>query len=106
MNRASSREGDLYRMIKIEKFTFEILYGYYEDSERDKVEPLPVFPDLAKNPIYTADSRPIVTAVQQPCEYYISVNGKSSEEWCGDCIYYLNADNEISICGCTERMLE
>lgn len=100
------REGDLYKVIEVDGNTFKILYGYYEESERDKVEPLPVFPDLKKNPVYTADGKPIVTAIQEPCEYYAPINRERSEEWCGDCISYLNTENEISICGCTERMLE
>lgn len=99
-------EGDLYKVIEIEKNIFEIYYGYYEERERDKVEPLPVFPDLKKNPVFTADGNPIVTAIQEPCEYYTPLNKERSEEWCGDCISYLDADKEISICGCTERMLE
>lgn len=100
------REGDLYKVIDVEKNTFKIHYGYYEESERDKVEPLPVFPNLKESPVYTADGKPIVTAIQEPCEYYSPLNKERSEEWCGDCISYLDADKEISICGCTERMLE
>ncbi len=103
---AIPREGDLYKVIEIEKNTFKILYGYYEESERDKVEPLPVFPNLKENPVYTADGKPIVTAIQDPCEYYAPKNEERSEEWCGDCISYLNTDKEISVCGRTERMLE
>ncbi len=99
-------EGDLYKVIEVDNNTFQILYGYYEESERDRVEPLPVFPDLKENPVYTSDGKPIVTAIQEPCEYYISKNENRSEEWCGDCISYLDADKEISICGCTEKMLE
>ncbi len=107
MNKVSvPREGELYKVIDVDNKTFEIHYGYYEESERDKVEPLPVFPDLKKNPVYTADGKPIVTAIQEPCEYYAPKSEERSEEWCGDCISYLNRDKEISICGHTERMLE
>lgn len=100
------REGDLYKVIDVEKNTFKIYYGYYEENERCKVEPLPVFPDLKENPVYTARGYSIVTAIQQPCKHYSPRNKERSEEWCGDCIYYLNGTDEISICGCKERRLE
>ena len=100
------REGDLYKVIDVEKNTFKIYYGYYEENERCKVEPLPVFTDLKENPVYTADGRPIVPAVQGPCEYSAPINKERSVEGSGDCISYVVADKEIGICGCTERMLE
>lgn len=99
-------EGELYKVIDIENITFKILYGYYDEGERDKVEPLPVFPDLKKKPVYTARGYPIVTAIQQPCKHYSPKNKERSEEWCGDCIYYLNGTDEISVCGCKERRIE
>ncbi len=100
------REGELYKVIDIENITFKIIYGYYEESERDKVEPLPVFPDLKDKPIYTARGYPVVTAIQEPCEYYTPLNKERSEQWCGDCIHYLSSSDEISVCGCKERKLE
>ncbi len=107
MNKANiPREGDLYKVIDVDNITFKITYGYYEESERDKVEPLPVFPDLKKRPIYTTDGKLIVTAIQEPCEKYIPLNKVCSEGWCGDCIHYLSSTDEISVCGCTERKLE
>lgn len=100
------REGDLYKVIDIDDVTFEIIYGYYEESERDKVEPLPVFPDLKEKPVYTARGYPVVTAIQEPCENYTPLNKECSEGWCSDCIHYLSSTDEISVCGCTERKLE
>ena len=100
------REGDLYKVIEVENRTFEIVYGFYEDDERDRIEPLPVFPDLKRNPAFTADGKPIVTGIQETCEHYSPQGNDRGEDWCGDCVHYLKPDSEISVCCCTERRLE
>ena len=105
-NIKAPREGEIYKVLTVQNKIFEIRYGYYDENERDRVEPLPIFPDLKANPVFTSDGKRIVTAIQDPCKRYNPKNEKRSEKWCGDCIYYLNAVDEISICGCTEKQLE
>lgn len=36
------KEGDLYKTIKIDRFTFELRFGYYADYERKTGEPVVV----------------------------------------------------------------
>ena len=98
---APPKEGELYRVYDIGGNVFEVYYGYYSESERGSVEPLPIFPDFIKSPAYADDGSPIVTRVQSPCECYSPHDNK--EDWCGDCKHYLDANEEISICVCEKR---
>lgn len=99
-NNTLAKEGDLYKVYTVEEHTFEIRYGYYEQSERGLIDPLPVFPDLVKRPAYTKNGRPVVTVIQVPCKYYAPHNKQHSEEWCGDCMHYSDASREIAVCNC------
>lgn len=96
---APNAEGELYRVYNVDGYTFEIRYGYYEESERGRIDPLPVFPDFIKKPVYTKDGRPLVTVIQPPCNYYKPISNQK-EDWCGDCGYYADASSEISLCNC------
>ena len=55
------KEGDLYKEITISGKTFRLLYGYYENFERENPfnEPIPIYPDFIKEPQYTAEGIPI-----------------------------------------------
>lgn len=97
------REGDLYKVYQIDRHIFEIRYGYYADDERGRVEPLPVFPDLRTQPVYTAAGHPIVTLVQQPCDRYRPKNPLRREDWCGDCHHYSGGRDELGICLCLQE---
>ena len=95
---ALPREGDLYRTYCVDGRIFEIRYGYYDECERDRVEPLPVFPDLSSQLLYTAEGERIVTLVQHPCARYTPKDPLRSEEWCGDCSFYSGGRDEIGVC--------
>lgn len=96
------KEGTLYKTLNIYNRTFEILYGYYEDYEResDMAEPIPIYPNFLKNPLYTNEGRPFVTKMQSLCEY-----GKSrfAEGCCADCPHYIHGEDLIGICGCDKN---
>lgn len=94
------KEGDLYMEVNRYGYTFELRYGYYEETDRKCGEPVAIYPDLKNNPIYTAEGYRLVTAVQTPCEYYNVAGDFIPEECCGDCIYYNDSKNEIDICLC------
>lgn len=100
MAKISAREGELYKVYRIEDHTFEIRYGYYEESERGRMDPLPIFPDLVKNPVYTKEGRPIVSVVQPPCRHYRPRDKEMREDWCGDCMHYSDTGKEIAVCDC------
>ena len=99
------KEGDLYMVINSYGHTFELRYGFYEESDREYGEPVAIYPDLKKNPIYTKDGYPLVTAVQIPCEHYKVSQGHAPEECCSDCIYYKDSKKEIDICLCEKKRL-
>ena len=99
------REGELFLEITIDGHRFELRYGHYEESDRIKGDPVPIYPDLKKQPVYTKDGKPLVTAIQTPCAYYDVVPGHEDEEYCCNCIYYSNIKDEISICECKKRRL-
>ena len=62
-------EGELYKEVTVGGRPFRLVYGYYEDFERESPfnEPIPIYPDLLNNPVYTAQGIPIVTAMQYIC---------------------------------------
>ena len=103
--KGSFAEGDLYKVYQLDEHIFEIRYGYYEPEERGMIEPLPIFPDLLKNPVYARDGRSIVTRIQVPCEHYRPVDGEQLEDWCGDCTFYENVKQEIAKCLCEKKRI-
>lgn len=100
------KEGELFLNVTVENYTFELRYGYYEETDRLRGEPVPIYPDLKSNPLYTGDGQPIVTAVQVPCEYYKTPEGFENEDCCSNCIYYPDIKDEIGICQCEKRRSE
>lgn len=97
------REGELYKVYNIDSHRFEIRYGYYEEKERGRLEPLPVYPDLHSKPHFTSDGQPIVTVIQVPCRHYKPGNPHKPEQWCGDCRHYDGGLEEIGLCRCRQR---
>ena len=68
MNRP--RDGDIYKVIKISNQEFTIKYGYYEEQDRYSKydEPIPIFPDFIKYPIYDEEGYKFVTHMQDICK--------------------------------------
>ncbi len=97
------KEGDLYKEITISEKTFKIFYGYYEDFERESQfnDPMPIYPDFIKEPHYTPEGIPIVTAMQNVCEFY---NGKNDEDCCcADCVFFKESVELFGFCNCPEN---
>ena len=93
------RDGDLYEILEVYGHRFEIRYGYYEEYERERFEPIPIYPLFRKNPLYTSDGYPLATQMQEPCEEYNPKNADIDNERCADCIHFYNEDkNIIGIC--------
>ncbi|MBO5286801.1 MAG: hypothetical protein J6B34_01610 [Clostridia bacterium] len=89
------KEGDLYKVVELFGRSFELRYGYYEEYERDRTEPIPIYPDLKKHPVYTKDGIPFVTQMQELCEYGKS---KFKEGCCVDCEFYKDGAELIGLC--------
>lgn len=93
------KEGDLYKIIDLYGTKFEIRYGYYDEKDRHSKysEPIPIFPDLYKNPKYTKEGFMFVTHMQDKCIYYIGDNKLDS---CYNCKYFNKGIDLIGICNC------
>ncbi len=100
------REGDLYKKLQIGQSVFHIHYGYYSDQERALGEPIPILPDLLLSPTYTTEGHRITTHIQDACHHYRPRESISNEDWCADCIHYLNPQDEISVCLCADMKLQ
>lgn len=100
------REGDLFAVYTVEDLSFEIRYGYHEERERGRVEPLPIFPDMVAFPVYTRRGIPVTTYVQAPCKHYAPFQRSAPEEWCGDCLHYDGGREKMGRCLCPERRRE
>ena len=99
------KEGDLYKEITIANKTFRLLYGYYENFERNSQfnEPMPIYPDLIKEPHFTDKGIPIVTAMQNICEYYNDQNDVDSS--CADCSYFQRCEELFGLCNCPQKQI-
>jgi len=92
------KEGDLYKEVTVSDKTFRLLYGYYENFERESPfnEPMPIYPDFIKEPHYTAEGLRIVTAMQNICEFYSGKNDEDSS--CSDCDYFEKSEELFGFC--------
>lgn len=89
------RDGDIYKIVELFGHTFELRYGYYEEYERGRGDPIPIYPDFKKNPVYTNEGFPFVTQMQELCEHGKS---KFDEGCCIDCEHYQDGEDLIGIC--------
>ena len=104
VNSYSAHEGDVYEVLYVDGGTFEIRYGYYEDFERNTTEPVPIYPDLSKTPVYGTSGSRIVTFMQETCRHFIPVDGDGTENCCGCCRHYPKNKQMINPCTCPENM--
>ena len=103
---ATPQEGELYKVLHIYGRTFRILYGYYEEKERENplIEPMPIYPDFWKYPQYTPEGAPFVTKMQDPCGHYIAKRPGFCE--CAECAYYSHGEDLIGVCVCPANRKE
>lgn len=93
------REGELYKVIAVHGRSFEIRYGYYEDIDRQH-EPIAIYPDFIKKPIYTDDGIPFATQMQDICEHY---SGNAGEDCCSGCAHFQKSAELLGLCTCETR---
>ncbi len=94
--------GSLYKVIAVEDRKFEIYYGFYSDSERELwTEPIPIYPNFLKEPIYTGSGKPLARADQDVCRHYRPKPNESGEKWCNDCTHFEPGEELIGICNCS-----
>lgn len=101
----SPKEGDLFKTIFLEGVSFDIRYGFYEDRDRHTqfAEPMPLYPDFTRSPVYTPEGVPFVTAIQDICKHFIGKQDINSV--CGDCAAYRHGDELIGTCSCPNNKL-
>jgi hypothetical protein len=87
--------GDLYKIIEISGKQFEIRYGYYEEFEAGRTDPLPIYPDFRREPVYNDNGEPFVTSMQDVCSHF---RGETVDGFCIECPYYSHGDELIGIC--------
>lgn len=94
------KEGDLFKIIHLYGRVFEICYGFYEECDRHTryAEPIEIYPNFIKEPQYTDDGIPFVTAIQTPCEYFSGLRNENST--CEECASYRHGDELLGICLC------
>ena len=102
MERTKPQEGDIYSVVDVGGHSFTICYGYYSEAERGVTDPIPIYPCFLTDPHYTAEGHPLVTRIQDPCEYYEAADG---DGWCADCIHCSSVRDEIGICRCDKNQI-
>ena len=95
-----AKDGELYKVVTVMGKAFELRYGYYEDFERARGEPIPIYPDFKSNPVYTEDGQPFVTQMQEPC---IHGESKFADAFCVDCRHFVQGEELIGICSCKKN---
>ena len=88
-------EGALYKTVTVAGHVFALHYGYYEERERGRGEPIPIYPDFTKNPLYTESGEPLVTQMQELCEHGTS---KFDDGCCVDCEFFHGCEDLFGIC--------
>ena len=99
---SSAKEGELYAVVNAFGKTFEICYGYYEEYEKNSRynDPVPIYPDLKKNPEYDNDGYALVTEMQIACEQYC---GTTENDNCGSCQSFEKGAMLFGLCRNEER---
>lgn len=90
-----NEEGKVYKIVCSHGRVFDIRYGYYEEYERARGEPIPIYPNFNKNPEYTDEGYPFVTAMQDVCSHF---EGEDSGLGCYGCRHFDHGDDLIGIC--------
>ncbi len=99
------REGDLFNVFRVGGYTFEIRYGHYTEAERDAAnEPVPIYPDLDKSPLYNEDGFRITNCISEGCRHFTAKSPKCEELQCLYCIHYdTSVCLDIGICRCKKK---
>ena len=100
-------EGDLYKIITTFGKKFELRYGYYEEGDRRNplCEPVLIYPDFLKDPVYTEDGRPFVTMMQDACKCYAGETRQTFDTTCAECKYFSRGEELFGVCTCLKNQI-
>lgn len=105
VNSEKHKEGDLYKTVELHGRTFELYYGYYEECDRHNplCEPIPIYPDFVKEPVYTDSGNPFATVMQDVCDHYRGAGDYTTDTTCADCRYFKSKEEWFGICTCPKN---
>ena len=98
-------EGELYKVVTTFGKTFQLRYGYYQECDRQSplCDPVVIYPDFVKDPVYTDNGEPFVTMVQDACKSYRGEAKRTSDTTCYECKYFHSGEDWIGICTCSKN---
>ena len=98
-------EGELYKTLLIRGRTFTLYDGDYEECDRQNplCEPIVIYPDFTREPVYTDGGEPFVTIVQDACDCFVGEGKRTPDTACADCYHFRRAEDWIGICTCTRN---
>lgn len=93
-------EGDFYKKIELHGKSFALYYGYYEECDRVNplCDPIVIYPDFLKDPVYTEDGAPFVTMMQDACDSYKGKARRNEDTTCAECKYFSRGEEWFGIC--------
>ena len=99
------KEGDLYKVITTFGRTFELRFGYYEECDRQNplCNPVVIYPDFQKEPVYTEAGAPFVTMMQDACKSYHGDAKRTPDTTCAECTYFQRGEEWFGVCSCTKN---
>ena len=102
---SAKKEGELFRSVTTYGKTFELRYGYYGEKDRENplCEPVPIYPDFVREPIYTDEGKPFVTMMQDACENYKGSARRSPDTTCAECRYFERGEEWFGVCKCPHK---
>ena len=94
------KEGDLYRVVTTFGRTFELRYGFYDERDRQNplCEPVIIYPDFLKEPLYTDAGDPFVTMLQDACSCYQGETKRTPDTTCSECKHFKQGEEWFGIC--------
>lgn len=99
------KEGELYKAVELHGRTFILYYGYYEECDRQNplCEPIVIYPDFKKQPVYTDGGEPFVTMMQDACKSYRGDTKRTPDTTCAECKYFQHCEDWFGVCVCPKN---
>lgn len=96
------KEGDFFKSVELDGKKFDLYYGYYEEKDKYSkyAEPIPIYPDFIRDPVYNDEGYPFATEMQDTCEHF-QCDGEG--ESCYLCSHFCKGEELIGICKCEAR---
>ena len=99
------KEGDLYKVVTTYGKEFELRYGYYEECDRENplCDPVVIYPDFIKEPMFTQSGEPFVTMMQDACEVFDGDSRPTKDSTCAECKHFKRGEEWFGICASAHK---